>query len=151
MTAEPMQVVLEIFPPELRAGEMDMFDLIDDEQFWARIGELNDPDAEVRFLTPDAGLIGGMGGPFRGPAGFEAGWREWLQPFDRFRIETGETRTAPDGRVVLLATTFGTLQGSTVEVPQPAAVVYAVRDGRITKADHYLEHDQALRDAGLAY
>jgi hypothetical protein len=145
-----MQVVLDVYPPELRAGKMDMFDLIDDERFWARIGELFEPDAEVHFLTPDEGLMGAMGGPFHGAAGFEAGWREWLQPFDRFRIETGEARNAPDGRVVLLATTFATLQGSTVEVPQPAAVVYTVRDGRIARADHYLEHEQALRDAGLA-
>jgi ketosteroid isomerase-like protein len=150
MTDEAMQVVLDVFPPELRAGKMDMFELIDDEAFWARIGELFAEDADVRFLTPDEGGMGGMAGPFRGPAGFRAGWREWLEPFDRFRIETREAHTAPDGRIVLLATTFATLQGSSVEVEQPAAVLYAVNDGRITQANHYLEHKQALRDAGLA-
>jgi ketosteroid isomerase-like protein len=145
-----MQVVLEVFPPELREGKLNMCELIDDEPFWARIAGLFDSDAEVRFLTPDAGPMGGMAGPFRGAAGFRAGWREWLQPFDRFRIDTQDARTAPDGRIVLLAATFATLQDSPVEVEQPSAVVYQVRDGRIVAADHYLEHAQALRDAGLA-
>jgi ketosteroid isomerase-like protein len=136
MAAEPIEVVREIFPSRLRAGEMDMCEVIDDEPFWARIAEF--------------GPMGGMGGPFRGAAGFRAGWREWLQPFDRFRVEIKESRTAPDGRIVLLATTYGTLQGSSVEVEQPSAVVYEVREGRVVQADHYLEHEQALRDAGLA-
>jgi ketosteroid isomerase-like protein len=151
LITEPMQVVLDIYPPEVRDGELDMCELIDDEPFWARIAQLFAPDAEVRFITPDAGGMGGMAGPFRGPAGFRAGWREWLQPFDRFRIETEEPpRTAVDGRVVLLAKTFGTLQGSSVEVEQPSAVVYRVQAGRVVEANHYLEHEQALRDAGLA-
>jgi hypothetical protein len=150
MPTEAMQVALELFPAELRAGEMDMCELIDDEAFWERISEVFDPDAEVQFITPDAGVMGGMAGPFRGAGGFRAGWREWLLPFDRFRIELQEAQTAPGGRVVLLATTFGTLQGSSVEVEQPSAVVYTVRGGRITGADHYLEHQQALRDAGLS-
>jgi len=145
-----MQVVLNLFPPELRTGEMDMCELVDDEPSWARIVELFEPDAEVRFLTPEAGLMGGMAGPFRGAAGFRAGWREWLQPFDRFRIEVERAQPAPDGRIVLLVRTFGTLQGSSAEVEQPSAVVYAVRDGRISQADHYLGHEQALRDAGLS-
>jgi ketosteroid isomerase-like protein len=149
MAAAPMQVVLEIFPPELRAGEMDMCEVIDDEPFWERIAELFEPHAEVRFVTPDSGLMGGMAGPFHGADGFRAGWREWLQPFDRFRIELERALTATDGRIVLLATTFGTLQGSSVEVEQPSAVVYAVNDGRVTQANHYLEHEQALREAGL--
>jgi len=127
-----------------------MCEVIDDEPFWARIAELIEPEAPVRFLTPDAGPMGAMDGPFHGSAGLRAGWREWLQPFDRFRIEVEETRTAPGGRVVFLARTFGTLQGSAVEVEQPAAVVYAVRSGRIAQADHYLDHGQALRDSGLA-
>ena len=151
MAAEPIEVVREIYPPAVRSGKIDMCELIDDEPFWARIAELFAPDAEVRFVTPDPGRMGAMGGPFRGADGFRAGWREWLQPFDRFRIETEEPpRTAPDGRVVLLAKTFGTLQGSSVEVEQPSAVVYAVDDGLVTVADHYLEHEQALRGAGLA-
>jgi ketosteroid isomerase-like protein len=150
MTTEAVQVALELFPAELRAGKLDMCELIDDEPFWTRIADVFEPDAEVRFITPDAGLMGGMAGPFRGAEGFRAGWREWLQPFDRFRIELEETQAAADGRVVLLATTFGTLQGSSVEVEQPSAVVYTVRGGRIAGADHYLEHEQALREAGLA-
>lgn len=150
MAAEQIQVVLEIFPEGVREGKTDMCELIDDESFWDRISELIDPDADVRFITPDAGGMGGMAGPFRGPAGFRAGWREWLHPFDHFRIETKEGLVSPDGRIVLLATTFGTMQGSSVEIEQPAAVVYAVNEGLITQAFHYLEHEQALRDAGLA-
>jgi ketosteroid isomerase-like protein len=150
MATEPTEVALELFPAELRTGEMDMCELIDDEPFWGRIAERFEPDAPVRFLTPDAGPMGGMAGPFRGAEGFRTGWREWLQPFDHFRIEVEEMRTAPGGRVVLLVTTFGALQGSSVEVEQPSAVVYTVRDGRIAGADHYLEHEQALRAAGLS-
>jgi hypothetical protein len=149
MATEEMQTALALFPPDLRAGKADMCELIEDESFWARISEAFEPDAEIRFITPDAGDIGGMAGPFRGPAGFRDGWREWLQPFDRFRIELESAQDAPEGRVAMLARTFGTLQGSSIEVEQPAAVVYEVRGGRISAAAHYLEHEQALRDAGL--
>jgi ketosteroid isomerase-like protein len=149
MAAEPIEVVREIYPSAVRTGEIDMCELIDDEPFWARVNELFAPDADVQFITPDAGGMGGMAGPFRGPAGFRAGWREWLEPFDRFRIETKETLTASDDRIVLLATTYGTLQGSSVEVEQPSAVVYRVQAGRVVEAYHYLEHEQALRVAGL--
>src|SRR5919108_2074322 len=67
MAAEPMQVVLDVFPPELREGKLDMCELIDDEPFWARIDKLFAEDADVKFLTPDEGRMGGMAGPFRGP------------------------------------------------------------------------------------
>ena len=150
MADEALEVALSVYPPELRAGEMDMCELIDDDAQWEHIEKVFAPDADVQFVTPDAGFVGGMAGPFRGAAGLRAGWREWLQPFQRFRIEALEPRTAPDGRLVLLATTFGTLRGSSVEVEQPSGVVYEVRDGRIVAAVHYLEHEQALRDTGLA-
>jgi hypothetical protein len=150
MAEEQIEVALSIYPPEIRAGEMDMCELVEDDSQWERIDAMFAPDAEVKFFTPDSGLMGGMAGPFRGGAGLRAGWREWLQPFDHFRIELAEARTAPDGRVVLLATTFGALQGSSVEVEQPSAAVYKVNGGLITQADHYLEHEQALRDVGLA-
>jgi ketosteroid isomerase-like protein len=150
MSSGSMQVVLRLFPPEFREGRLDMCELIDQDPFWTLITELFEPDAEVRFITPDAGDLGGMAGPFRGPAGFRAGWREWVKPYDSFRVEVEQAQTTPDDRVVLLVKTFASLQGSSVEVEQPSAVVYAVRDGRIAAADHYLEHEQALRDAGLA-
>ena len=149
MADETLEVALSIYPPEIRAGEMDVCELIEDDAQWERIDEIFDPNADVQFVTPDAGLMGGMAGPFRGGPGLRAGWREWLQPFQRFRIELLETRIAPDGRALLLATTFGTLRGSSVEVEQPSAVVYEARDGRIVAAVHYLEHEQALRDAGV--
>ena len=34
-----------------------------------------DPEAEIVFATPDGGLMGAMGGPFRGAEGLYAGWR----------------------------------------------------------------------------
>jgi SnoaL-like domain len=150
MSTGALQVALGLFPPEIREGRLDMCKLIDDEAFRARIAEALDPNAEVRFITPDAGGMGSLAGPFRGPEGFRAGWREWLQPYDRFRIDTERIETTPDDRVVILVKTFGILQGSAIEVEQPSAVVYTVRGGQITGADHYLEHEQALRDAGLA-
>jgi hypothetical protein len=148
---EPLEIVSRLFPETVRSGETDMVEVLDDDAFWEVAGELIAPEAVIRFLAPEAGLGPGMmRGPFTGAEGFRAGWREWVSAFDSFRIEMSAIHTVSGGRVVLLVTTLARPPGSSAEIPQPSAAVYTVRDERIVAVDHYLEHEQALRDTGIA-
>lgn len=65
----------------------DLKAALDDETALARLRQIVDPEAEVRFIGPDGGAIGMMRGPFHGVEGLQAGWREWLEPWEQFRIQ----------------------------------------------------------------
>ena len=55
-----------------------------------------------------------------------------------------------DGRVLLLADSAGRMAGSGLKVDTHVAALYTIRDGTITEIRHYLDQDQAMREAGLA-
>ena len=106
-------------------------------------------DAPVRFHVPGGGGLGEMGRDFAGAEGLLAGWREFVEPYEEFVAEIGETRLAPDGRVLQLSTCFGRLRGSSSTIEVPTAVIYTVEGEQLTRIDFYLDQDQARHDCGL--
>jgi ketosteroid isomerase-like protein len=140
-----LERVFSLFPQPGPDG-VDLKAVVEDEQYWENADSILRPDAEIRFLTPDGGFVGGMAGPFRGPEGFRAGWREWLRPWETFAATIDAARESEDGsRVLLLVTSHGTMVGSGTKVDQPSAAVYEFDGERIGAIDHYLDHDQARR------
>jgi ketosteroid isomerase-like protein len=109
-----------------------------------------DPGAEIRFFTAGGGTIGAMTGPFSGIEGFQAGWREWTEPFESFTATIESIEEGDDGRVLILVETRARLRGGGPEVTDHTAALYQVGDGRIIGIDHYLDQDDARRAAGLA-
>lgn len=73
---------------------------------------------------------------------------QWVGTFEGWREEIEEIRDAGD-RVFVVATQRGRGKGSGIEVEQRYAVVYEVRDGRITWMTVYLALDEAREAAGL--
>ena len=123
--------------------------MIEDDERWRAAAALFDPGAEVKFLTPGGGGIGGMAGPFRGIEGMRAGWREWLEPYDSFILRIEEIVDAGEGGALILSETTGKMQGAQTPLSQGAAAVLRADRGVITKMDYYLDHEQARRAAGL--
>jgi ketosteroid isomerase-like protein len=131
-------------------GPADIKPLLDDDQLWADLAEttLFDPEAEIRFLGPGESPVGGLIGPFRGVEGLRGGLREWLKPWEEYRVEADQILDAGSGRVLTLVQQHGQMKGG-AEVSQSSATITQVREGTIVGMDFYLDQDQARRDAGL--
>jgi ketosteroid isomerase-like protein len=143
--ASPAQRITSIFPAD-GAGETDFKALVEDDGFWARAAAILHPQAEIRFVTPDGGFVGPLAGPFRGPEGFRAAWREWVRAWDAMSAGLDEALESEDGsRVLLLVTSRARLAGSATVVDQPSAALYRLRDGLIVAIDHYVDQEQARR------
>jgi ketosteroid isomerase-like protein len=131
------------------AAEFDMASVIEDDERWSRNSELFQPDAAIKFVPPSEGVTV-MEQEYRGIEGLRTGWRNWLDPWESYRISTEDVIDVGDGRVLVLVTSKARMRGTGTEVPQSAASLFFVEDGRITRINFYLDQQQARRDAGLA-
>jgi hypothetical protein len=145
---EATAIVRELTAQVRAPGGLDFKRTIEDPSFHALLERLLAPDAPVLFEVPGGGFVGAMAGPFHGPPGYLAGWREWLQAWEEFRVEEKELIAGED-EVALLVTVTGRLRDSDAIVQQPAGAVYNVASGRIAKIQHFLDEDQARAAAGL--
>jgi ketosteroid isomerase-like protein len=146
---EDVQLVVSMFAEALQeTGHVEMRAMIEDDEVWARNAPRFDPDAEVKFITPDGGGVGAMGESFRGIEGLRAGWREWMEPWDEFHVELEGTEDS-GSQVLLLAQALGRMRGTGTEVPQEVAMLCRVEEGRIVAIGFYLDQDQARREAGI--
>jgi hypothetical protein len=126
----------------------DLKSTLDDEAFPGSLQEFVDPKAEVRFVDSD-GALGEWQVPERGVEGLREGWRDFLEPWEKFWIRFGELLDAGEGRVLSLGELCGQLEGG-AEVTQLGAAFMRLRDGKIVAVDFYVDEDQARRDAGLS-
>lgn len=134
---------------ELREGtEAELVHLFTDPEAAARMDELIDPDAVIEFATPDGGFVGDMAGPFRGADGLRTGWLEWLAPWESFIFRRSSWIDIGDGRVLTLGDSIARM-ASGVEVETAVGALYTIRDGRVTRIQHFLDQAQARRAAGL--
>lgn len=147
MAEEELQVLVEVLAPIFQKTDMVLF--IENDALWETLGNLIDPEAEMRFVAPEGGAMGTLAGPFRGVDGIRAGWREWLGPWQTWVVEPQKVLEAGGGRVVSLVRARGRMRESSAEITQEAAAVLRVDSGRLVAIDYYLDQAQARRDAGL--
>jgi ketosteroid isomerase-like protein len=109
--------------------------------------------AVERVAAPD--LVSVMIGPdqsfrieYRGVAGLIEGWRDWLSPYESFRLEV-EDLIESDDVLVTCVRQFGTPVGGGPELEATGAAVWWVRDGRLVRVEFNLNREAALRSAGL--
>ena len=108
-------------------------------------------EANERFFRPDFKSVrGGLpdGKTYTGLDGLRDMWLEWLAPWTTYRVEAEDVIDLGD-RVLLLAHVFGRLRGSEAEVENTVASVYTVRDGKIARAEFYIDRTEALEAVGL--
>jgi ketosteroid isomerase-like protein len=121
---------------------------LDDDTLRDSLEELIDPVAEIRFKDVEGGTFGDFRVPAPGVEGLQAGWKDWLQPWEEFRLVFERSIDAGDGRVLSLGEMRGRVRGG-VEFSQPGAAIIRVHEGLIVAMDFYLDRQQARRDAGL--
>jgi ketosteroid isomerase-like protein len=116
------------------------------ERVRATLTQFAQPDFEVSMRAP-AG-IGGTEFSGRGADGFRSVWEEWTGAFGSFRIELKRRFEAGD-QVVDVVRLIATTEMGGTPIEQDAAAVWTVRDGRLARAEFYLDADDALEAAGL--
>jgi ketosteroid isomerase-like protein len=91
-------------------------------------------------------------GSWRGLAGMEEVWREWLSAWEDWRVEAEEYRELDNERVLVLAHRSGRGKMSGLEIGQmgQGASLFHVRGGKVTRIVNYFDRDRALADLGLA-
>jgi ketosteroid isomerase-like protein len=106
-------------------------------------------DAEIEHA-----MIGGAEGDvgWTGRSAMARGWGYWLRAFEEVRVEADDYRELDGGRVLVLLTTFGRGKASGARLAQThvkGAVVFHVREGKVTRLVQYWDRDRALAELGL--
>ena len=107
----------------------------------------------LSFLDPElewhSAIVGGAeGNVYRGHDGFRRWYADSFESFDELRNEWIEFRDLGD-RVLALGRVQARGRESGVEIDSPMGWVVTVRDGKILKAEGFLDPAKALEAAGL--
>ena len=92
-------------------------------------------------------------GSWTGLAGMAEGWREWLGAWEEFHALPDEYRELDDDRVLVLV--HGAARGKTsgVDIDQAlsakGAILFRVREGRVTRLVIWADRENAFADLGL--
>jgi ketosteroid isomerase-like protein len=109
--------------------------------------EWGHPDME--FVIAD----GPEPGTWIGLVGAEDGFREVLSAWEDVRVEADEVRALDDERVLLFVRRTGRGKTSGLELGQmrtEGALLFHIRDGKVTRLAFYWHRDHAFADLGLA-
>jgi ketosteroid isomerase-like protein len=112
-----------------------------------------DLDAFAELTTPDFEWTTSMtaveGEIFWGREGIETYFGRMRDAWDEFLALGSEFRDLGD-RVLWRGRLEGRGRGSGVPVSAPLDILYDVRAGKVSRMHSFLDHDEALRAAGLA-
>jgi ketosteroid isomerase-like protein len=126
--------------------EFDVVALLGDEDLLRQaFGGLSE-EVEVEFLANAPGVPDLR---YCGHEGLADGWRDWLAPYESYRLAAEELIDAGDDVVVFARVRARTHRDGVLIQHAPAAVC-TVRDGQIVRVRFYLERDRALEAVGLA-
>jgi ketosteroid isomerase-like protein len=106
-------------------------------------------DADIETVMVD----GPAPGRWTGVRGAAEGWRDFLDAWEEYRSEAEDYRELDDERVLVLIHRSGRGKTSGIELDQIAskgAVLYHVRNGKVTRQVVYFDRRRALSDLGLA-
>jgi ketosteroid isomerase-like protein len=102
---------------------------------------------DVEIVWPPT-FVAGEGVRFVGLEELRAGWLDWLEPWESYRVEVEDVIDAGEDAVVLVRD-FGRRAGMTAEVSVVGGAVWTVRDGRVARVAFYLNRGEALKAVGL--
>jgi ketosteroid isomerase-like protein len=144
MSKENVELVKAIMPREVDLVEI----LKGDDPLSVFIGsplDSLDPDINVVF---EASHAGGPPVTFEGVDGLLEGWRDWLIPWEAYRITVERVVDAGD-EVVVAASVSARTERHGVEVRHRPASVWTLRNGKIVTVRFFLEQSDAFDFAGV--
>jgi len=146
---EPMEVVARVGAALLQDDVVaTLSDPAAAERFSELLAESSVPELETVMVAPD--YLGPRGRlEYSGPEGFQQAWREWVEAYESYTIEIEEITEGTEGRVLILALQHGRTKTGGVEISEPAAAVWTVRDGKLVRLEFHLDRDVGRRAAGL--
>ena len=145
MSQENVELVRSLQP----SGDTDLVALFRDDATAVALMESLSPFFHEDFEVVAPTFVAGQRARFVGLDGLRAGWLDWLDPWESYRVEVEDVVDAGDDAVVLVRD-FGRRAGMTAEVSVLSAAVWTVRDGRIARVAFYLDRSEALDAAGLS-
>jgi hypothetical protein len=137
---EVVRQLLELLPEDmtdLRGSDSPLTDR------WPELAQYVHPRFEAEMIGPF-----GFAQARQGLEGMAEGWRDFLEPFEAFRIRYNELVPVPSG-ALLLVEQHGRVRGSDADVTTSSALLWRFRDGLIARAEFYLDADEARQAAGL--
>ena len=105
-------------------------------------------DPMIRYVWADGPTPSGS----TGVAQMAADWRAFLDNWTELRVDVDEYRVLDDGRVLVLMQRTGRGKASGIELGQMqtrGAVVFGLRDRKVSMLVLYFDRDRALADLGL--
>jgi hypothetical protein len=140
MPSENVELVRSLQP----AGAVDLVELTEAGQIAFGPGESSTPFAPEFECSWIAGEDSGVPPlSYRGLEGFIEGWREWLSPWESYRIDAEDFIDAGDRVVVMVRVHARTRRGG-VEMEHSPAAVWTLEGGRVVSIEFYLERSMAL-------
>lgn len=129
-----LERVREIMPP-------DGTDLVElsDVRAWTRGGVVAD-EVTVRFEARD-----GVASAGRGVEGFYERWRDWLEPWETYRVYTDEMVERED-RVVCLVRLEGVTRHGGVKMGHAGVTTYRFEGDEIVEMVFSMDREAALRE-----
>jgi hypothetical protein len=108
----------------------------------------NDIDGVLEFVDPDSVGEWARGVPgrdvFHGHEGFRAGWEEWLESWEEFRMHPDEM-TARGDEVFVVARYTASGRGSGLPADDRVAHLWQLRDGRSVRLRMFGDVEKARR------
>jgi ketosteroid isomerase-like protein len=147
MSEENVEIVRRLQLPET----LDLTAAFNDEE-WIRawrssVAHLVEPEFET-VLTPGFGVFAQ---PVQGGLdAVEAGWREWLGPWESFYTRPEEFVPLPGDRVLVLTENRCRSKTGGVEMRYEAGAIWTLRNGRVRRLELFVSRDQTLEAAGLS-
>jgi ketosteroid isomerase-like protein len=144
MSAANVELVKAVFPEEIDLAEV----LASDNPVVLLIGDADvvAADFEVEFGGTQSGAPPRQ---YRGLDGLLEGWRDWLEPYESYRLMIEEVIDAGASVVTLVRVSARTSRHG-VELEHRPAAVWTIEDGKLTGAHFFLEREDAFEFAGLA-
>ena len=129
--------------------EVDLVEaMASDDPVAALIGNADNvaPDLEVAFGGSQSGAPALH---YEGLEGLVKGWRDWIEPYESYRLGVEEVIDAGAGVLTLVRVVARTSRHG-VEIEHRPAAVWTIEDGKLTAAHFFLERADAFEFAGLA-
>jgi ketosteroid isomerase-like protein len=114
------------------------------ERLTSAIERVAAPDLESAMIGPDQSFRIEN----RGVAALIEAWRDWLSPYESFRMEVEELIESDDVLVACVRQ-FGTPVGGGPELEAAGAAVWWLRDDRLARVEFHLNREAAFRAAGI--